>query len=123
MTALGTRKARRRGRGLRPSRDSVDFAAINRAAMAVLPSFLARRLPGGRVKGREYLALNPRRQDQHVGSFKVNLRSGKWADFACGAGGRDLISLVAYLDDLSQIEAAKRLAATLGMGSGGRNVL
>jgi hypothetical protein len=41
--------------------------------------------------------------------------------FACGIGGRDPISLVAYLDNLSQIEAAKRLTGLLGIGAGGGN--
>jgi hypothetical protein len=67
--------------------------------------------------------LNPRRSDRRLGSFRVNLRTGMWADFAChDAAGGDPISLAAYLFGLTQIEAAKRLAATLGMGSGGRNV-
>jgi hypothetical protein len=98
--------------------DRLDFAAINRAAMKVLSSLLSRWLPGGRVNGSEYTALNPRRPDRNLGSFKVNLRTGKWADFAChDAAGGDPISLVAYLFGLSQIDAAKRLAAMLGIGA------
>jgi len=53
----------------------LDFARINQAALASLGSLLRQLLPGERIKGREYLALNPRRSDEHVGSFKVNLRS------------------------------------------------
>jgi len=84
--------------------------------MSVLPSLLSRWLPGGRIEGHEFIALNPRRSDRTLGSFKVNLRSGKWADFACDtAAGGDPISLSAYLSGLPQIDAAKRLAAMLGI--------
>jgi hypothetical protein len=96
----------------------VDFARINRAALARLPNLLARWLPGGRIEGAEYVALNPRRADHRPGSFKVNLTTGQWADFAVdGARGRDVVSLAAYLASIGQVEAAERLAAMLGIGA------
>ena len=61
---------------------SIDFAAINREALGCLPAVLRRLLPGGRRVGHEYLALNPRRGDRHLGSFRINLANGRWADFA-----------------------------------------
>ena len=82
--------------------------------MAVLP-WLGRWLPGGRWNGSEYIALNPRRDDRHLGSFAVNLRSGRWGDFASGDKGGDVISLAAYLFGLRQGEAARRIAAMLGL--------
>ena len=103
-----------RSRSLRQGR--VDFERINDAALASLPSLLERWLPGGRVEGSEYIALNPLRADQNFGSFRINLRSGKWADFAVrGASGGDPVSLAAYLFGLKQGEAARRLAAMLGI--------
>ena len=42
-------------------RISIDFAAINREALPLLPAILQRLLPNGRREGNEYLALNPRR--------------------------------------------------------------
>ena len=96
----------------------VDFARINRAALARLLDILARWLPGGRVEGAEFVALNPRRADRRPGSFKVNLKTGQWADFAIeGARGRDVVSLAAYLGGIGQAEAAERLAAMLGIGA------
>jgi hypothetical protein len=95
-----------------------DFKAVNQAAMAVLPGLLRRWLPNGRIEGNEYVARNPRRSDRHHGSFKVNLRTGKWADFACDARGGDPVSLSAYLSGLSQTEAARRLGTMLGMSPG-----
>jgi hypothetical protein len=38
----------------------------------------------GRRVGDAFEALNPTRRDRKPGSFRINLRSGKWADFATG---------------------------------------
>lgn len=92
-----------------------DFVAINRAALAVLPALLMRWLPDGRAQGHEFIARNPRRADRHAGSFKVNLRTGRWADFATGDRGGDPVSLAAYLFGLRQGEAAWRVADMLGL--------
>ena len=94
---------------------SIDFGNINRVALGALPQLLTKWLPRGRREGVEYVALNPRRCDRRLGSFRVNLRSGKWADFACGAGGGDVVSLAAYLAGIGQREAAERLARMLGI--------
>ena len=52
----------------------------------------------GRQEGREWVALNPTRADKNCGSFRVNLDTGAWADFADGdARGNDVVSLYAYL--------------------------
>jgi hypothetical protein len=105
------------------SRQQIDFAAINRSALANIGPVLARLLPGGRLVASEYQALNPRRADTHLGSFKVRItgaRAGCWSDFATRDHGGDLISLVAYLERLSQGEAARRLAQMLGVDAGGR---
>jgi hypothetical protein len=83
----------------------------------VLPSLLARLLPESQINGDEYIAFNSRRVDRHLGSFRINLRTGRWADFAIsGARGGDIVSLVAYLADIGQVEAARRLAKMLGIG-------
>jgi hypothetical protein len=102
------------------TRGSIDFAAINRAALPALLSLLQRWMPGGRVNGREYVALNPRRADKRLGSFSVNIRTGKWSDFATGDAGGDPVSLAAYLFAIDQGEAARRLGDMLGLEVGGR---
>jgi hypothetical protein len=91
----------------------VDFDCINRCALAALPALLERWLPGGRREGWEYVALNPTRLDRHLGSFRINVRTGRWADFATGARGGDVVSLAAYLSHLKQSEAAQKLARML----------
>jgi hypothetical protein len=98
----------------------LDFDKINAAALAAFPAILKRLLPGGKIIGEEFLALNPRRADRNLGSFKVNRHNGRWADFATGAKGGDPVSLVAYLADVTQGEAARLLARMLGLEVGGR---
>ncbi len=93
----------------------IDFAGIDRAALANVDQILRRWLPGGRVNGAEYVVRNPRRNDRRLGSFKINMETGKWADFATGDRGGDLVSLAAYLSGLSQVEAARELADMLGV--------
>jgi hypothetical protein len=94
----------------------LDFDAINRAALPALPAILTRLVPGGKIIGDEYVARNPTRADRHVGSFKINVKSGRWADFATGDKGGDIVSLVAYLEGVNQGKAARLLACMLGMG-------
>lgn len=92
----------------------IDFQALNAVAIRHLPALVARWLPGGRWVNGEYVVLNPRRADRTLGSFKIN-RNGRWADFATTDRGGDVISLAAYLANCTQREAAKRLAAMMGM--------
>ena len=93
----------------------LDFDSINRAALASLPALLRRWLPDGPQVGREYVARNPRRADKRAGSFKVNMCTGRWADFATGDAGGDVVSLAAYLSGTGQAEAARALAEMLGV--------
>jgi hypothetical protein len=104
------------------SAERIDFKAVNHAALVILPALLARLLPGGRVIGAEFVARNPRRLDRHLGSFKVCLsgkRAGAWADFATGDRGGDIISLIAYVENIRQSEAARLLARMFGIDLGG----
>jgi hypothetical protein len=93
----------------------IDFATINNAALDALLPLLRHWFPGGRVMGREYVALNPRRDDRHLGSFRINLRTGRWGDFATQDRGGDVISLLAFLQGQTQGDAARQLAAMLGI--------
>ena len=95
--------------------DRGSFDRVNEAALASLPSLLHHWLPDGCIRGQEYIARNPTRSDRKAGSFKVNLRSGKWADFATGDKGGDVVSLAAYLAGSGQAEAARGLADMLGL--------
>jgi hypothetical protein len=94
---------------------AVDYGRVNSSALAALPAILARLLPGGKFVAGEYTVLNPRRSDKRAGSFKINMRSGRWCDFATGDKGGDVVSLVAFLEDVSQYEAARLLSQMLGV--------
>jgi hypothetical protein len=106
----------RGGRALNQQNARSLFECVNEAALAQAEGLLRAWLPNGRLQGDEYLALNPKRDDRRLGSFRVNIRTGRWADFAIDVRGGDLISLAAYLGDCSQSEAARRMAAKLGTG-------
>lgn len=95
----------------------VCFQAISSAAAVHLPALVRRWLPNGRRQGNEWISRNPTRDDRKPGSFKINLRNGRWADFATGAKGGDVISLAAHLFGLSQVAAARKLAAMLGIST------
>lgn len=89
---------------------------VSAAALGSIDSVLSHWLPGGKREGSEYLTLNPKRADSAPGSFSINLKTGKWSDFATRDKGLDLVALVAYLENESQLKAARRLAAFLGLG-------
>lgn len=93
----------------------IDFPRINAAALARASAVVRGLLPEGRMEGHEYVARNPLRPDRRLGSFKVNISSGRWADFATGDGGGDLVSLAAFVSGLPQREAAIRLAESMGV--------
>lgn len=104
----------RRGK-LPTSGATADFARVARMALSQAPGILRRWLPDGRLYGKEYVACNPCRIDQRPGSFRINIESGRWADFATGDAGGDLVSLAAYLYGLTQVDACRRMAQMLGV--------
>jgi hypothetical protein len=93
----------------------IPFKTINDAALHASRSLLPQIIPGGKFRSLEYIVRNPRRDDQHAGSFTINYRTGVWKDFATGDGGGDLISLVAYVRGSTQSDAARELADKLGV--------
>ena len=79
---------------------SIDFADINSRALEQAESIFEEMGMEGVVHGKEYVCLNPnRKEDSGLGSFKFNLETGAWADFAVGdeAKGIGMISYVAYV--------------------------
>jgi hypothetical protein len=93
----------------------IDFAYVNTVAARNADAIVRRWLPDGRREGAEHVARNPTRDDQKPGSFKVNLNTGRWADFSTGDRGGDLVSLAAFLFRLNQADAAKNVAEMLGI--------
>jgi hypothetical protein len=102
---------------LKTSWKSIDFAVINVATLARFSSLLAAWLPDGHVQGGDWVALNPTRADRRKGSFRISIQRGCWADFATGDSGGDPVSLYAYLNGMSQSQAARRLMAQMGVAA------
>ncbi len=96
----------------------LDFAAISRATLPHLESLCQRWLPGGKRIGTEWTCGSLR--GEAGASCKVNLRSGKWCDFATGDKGGDPVSLAAAVHRIGQAEAARKLASMFGLDSEGR---
>jgi hypothetical protein len=98
-------------------RHRIDIADTARRALPHASVLCARWLPDGRRIGREWVARNPKRADRRPGSFKVNLVTGRWCDFATGDSGGDIVSLAAFLFGLSQAESARRINDMIGGGA------
>ena len=92
-----------------------DIARVAAQALGCIDTVLAHLLPDGKREGSEYKACNPTRSDHNPGSFSVNINTGAWADFATGDKGGDVISLAAYLFNLTQGQAKDHLANMLGV--------
>ena len=91
--------------------DFKNIADLAKSSPLTIVSYLC---PHGKREGHEWVALNPTRSDTKPGSFKINLRTGKWADFSTGDRGGDLISLWAYIKGATQYEALRELHNWLG---------
>ena len=74
-------------------RAALDFAPVNAAALLQLENLCRRWLPGGKRIGLEWTCGSLR--GEAGSSCKVNLRTGRWADFAVGQSGGDPVSLAA----------------------------
>lgn len=68
--------------------------------------------PGGKLIGQEWTCGTT--TGGKGDSFKFNLRTQKWCDFAVGTKGGDIIALYAHQRGLKQIEAAKELSEKYG---------
>ena len=95
----------------------IDFAEINRAALAAFPACSWRAsCPAASAAGfGTRCAQSASLGSAASGSFKVNIRynNGRWADFATGDKGGDPISLVAYLGSVSARSKRRELLAQM----------
>jgi hypothetical protein len=95
----------------------IGFRRVADAALAHAETLTRRWLPDGRREGAEWVSINPTRGDGRRGSFKVNISTGRWSDFATGDAGGDLVALAAYLFKLKQGAAALKVAEMLGINA------
>jgi len=92
----------------------IDFREIARCGLPHLITILDRLGVEHRRAGSEIEMLNPTRNDRRFGSFKISMRTGRWADFATGDTGGDVVALVAFLTGSRQIDAARRISDLVG---------
>ena len=82
---------------------------LNTTLLSCAYEYVTEWIPGGEIKGAEYIVCNPNRADSSPGSFKINLESGVWAEFATEDKGANLFSLYQYIFQVDEKEALKRL--------------
>ncbi len=86
-----------------------DFALIKRKyrdnSIAVLQQLVGQ----GRIEGSDYVALNPRRKDCKLGSFRIDINTGRFHDFATGDRGGSVIDLAMFVYNCEIVEAAQKL--------------
>lgn len=92
----------------------IDFQRVKSAASGYEEVLIRRILPHAVKQGSEYVSINPTRYDRNLGSFRINARTFKWADFATEDRGGDIISLWAYVRQVSQFKAAQEIMQIVG---------
>lgn len=98
---------------LRTDKFREQIQRANSFALGRIAEVLSLWLPGGRQEGQEYVCANLGGGQGR--SCKVNLATGRWADFATDDKGGDLVSLFAAIHGLRQSDAAQRIAEDLGI--------
>jgi putative DNA primase/helicase len=91
----------------------IRFGELAAALLAAAESLVPKWLPGGRRDGHEYKCGNL--QGGAGGSCSINLVNGRWADFATGEQGGDLLSLYAAIHGLTNARAAVQVAREEGL--------
>lgn len=101
----------------RPPLPPIDFRALAEALLARGRELCEAWLPGGTVRGHEYVCGSL--AGGEGSSCSVNLNDGKWADFAGSDEdkGGDLLSLYAAIHRIDQGQAALRVAREEGLES------
>ena len=97
----------------------MDFESLGRTLLNNCVSYLTEWFPEGKLTGKEYVCGNL--SGATGKSLKINIDSGKWADFASGEKGGDLVSLFAAKHGISQGDAFKKLGGDLPVPSNGGN--
>lgn len=97
--------------------DRLDSATVRAALLGREFEIIAKLLPDGTRRGKEWHSLAPGRNDRHLGSFSVAIegeRAGQWYDFANGEGG-DLFDLVRLVYGIDFPGALQYLARECGI--------
>ena len=94
----------------------MDFKEVATRSLPQAMNLLTSWLPGGKLIGSEFTCGSL--QGESGKSLKVNVKSGRWSDFASGDKGGDLVSLYAAIRGISQQEAMYAVASEIGYTNG-----
>lgn len=86
---------------------TLDFRALADRLLISSDTLVPAWLPGGKRQGKEWVCGDVGGGAGH--SLSVNLLTGRWADFATGDAGGDLISLYAAIHELTMGDAYREL--------------
>ena len=86
----------------------IDFAGVASRLLSEAHSLLPQWFPEGKFAGHEFKVGDLGGSAGE--SLSINANTGKWADFAAGVEGGDLISLYAAIHGIKQSEAVKQLS-------------
>lgn len=93
-------------------KQKLDFNEINERALPYAEEIFDVIGLDGEMQGNEYVCINPsREEDSELGSFKFNIETGLWSDFAADddAKGVGVISYTAYVKSCSVKQSAMML--------------
>jgi hypothetical protein len=96
------------------SSNHINFDEVRQHVRGYEEVLMCRLLPHAKKQGNDWVALNPTRLDRHLGSFRINATTCRWIDHATGDKGGDIISLWAYIRQISQLQAAREILTILG---------
>ncbi len=87
----------------------IDFQSIKQR-YSENPQPILRHLVGkGKIEGGDYVALNPKRNDSRLGSFRIDIQTGRFHDFATGDRGGSILDLASFVYDCDLLTAAQKL--------------
>ncbi|TFF58294.1 virulence protein E [Comamonas sp. A23] len=93
----------------------IQFGALAAALLPMAETLLLKWLEHGRRERNEWVCGSL--AGEAGNSCSINIKTGKWKDFATGEEGHDLLSLYAAIHDLSMAKAAVQLAREEGLES------
>jgi putative DNA primase/helicase len=67
-------------------------------------------IPNGKIEGNDYVVANPRRNDRRSGSFRIDIATGRFNDFATGDRGGDIIDLAKFVYNCNAVTAVDKLS-------------
>lgn len=86
----------------------LDFQQVSSELLSRALPLLESWFPAGKLRGSEFQVGSL--DGEPGGSLSINIKTGKWADFATGEKGGDLIALYAKIHNINNLEAARRLS-------------